>query len=85
MAELIRKIEPTDIPQVEELVAMTRAGAVIADIKRLGGMTNHSYRITRADHQEYLVRIPGEGTEEIINRRDERKSTELACKCGYTS
>ena len=29
-----------------------------------------------------MVRIPGEGTEEMINRRDERKSTELACRLG---
>lgn len=29
-----------------------------------------------------MVRIPGEGTEEIIVREDEKKSTELACNLG---
>ena len=29
-----------------------------------------------------MVRIPGEGTEEIIVRSDEKKSTELACRLG---
>lgn len=43
-------------------------------------MTNHSYKVTLEDGEELLVRIPGEGTEEMINRADERKSTELACK-----
>ena len=55
------------------------------DIQRLGGMTNHSYKITRNDGEEYLVRIPGDGTEEMINRMDERKSTELGCKLGIDS
>ena len=79
MAELVREIEQADIPQVEELVAMTRDGGVISDIKRLGGMTNHSYKVTLENGEELLVRIPGDGTEEMINRLDERKSTQLAC------
>lgn len=54
--------------------------AEILDIKRLGGMTNHSYKVTLSDRTELLVRIPGEGTEEMISRSDERKSTELGCK-----
>ena len=29
-----------------------------------------------------MLRLPGEGTEELINRLDERKSTELACRLG---
>lgn len=35
--------------------------------------------------EELLVRIPGEGTEEMIDRIDERKSTELACRLGIDS
>ena len=31
---------------------------------------------------EYVVRIPGEGTEELIVREDEKVSTELACRLG---
>lgn len=29
-----------------------------------------------------MVRIPGEGTEELIDRADEKVSTELACRLG---
>ncbi len=48
-------------------------------------MTNHSYEVTRNDSRGYLLRIPGEGTKEMINRLDERKSTELACKLAIDS
>lgn len=82
MAELIREIEAADIPQLHDLMKLVFGDGAWKAIERLGGMTNHSYKITRADGQEYLVRIPGEGTEEMINRPDERKSTELACRLG---
>ncbi len=82
MAELVREIEKNDIPKLQELMKLTFGEDIWIDIRRLGGMTNHSYRITRTDGRQYLVRIPGEGTEEMINRADERKSTELACRLG---
>ena len=80
MAELIRIIEQEDIPRLHELMSNVFCDDKWKNIQRLGGMTNRSYKITREDGQEYLVRIPGEGTEKMINRIDERKSTELACK-----
>ena len=82
MAELVRMIEETDIPKLKALLKEVFENDEWSDIRRLGGMTNHSYKITRTDGQEYLVRIPGEGTEEMINRSDELKSTELACSLG---
>lgn len=85
MADLLRKIEEADIPKLRELMALVFGNDAWQDIMRLGGMTNHSYKITREDGQEYLVRIPGDGTEEMINRADERKSTELGCKLGIDS
>ena len=85
MADLIRKIEEEDLPKLRELLTIVFGNDEWKDIVRLGGMTNHSYKITRKDGQEYLVRIPGEGTEEMINRTDERKSTELACNLGIDS
>lgn len=85
MAELIREIEAADIPQLRDLMKLVFGSGEWKDIARLGGMTNHSYKITREDGQEYLARIPGEGTEEMIDRLDERKSTELACRLGIDS
>ena len=85
MAELVRKIEEADIPKLKDLMALVFPDSEWKDMERLGGMTNHSYKITRMDGQEYLVRIPGEGTEEMINRLDERRSTELACRLDIDS
>ena len=85
MAELVREIEAVDIPKLKELMNLVFGDDEWKDIQRLGGMTNHSYKITRKDGEEYLVRIPGDGTEEMINRMDERKSTELGCKLGIDS
>lgn len=52
------------------------------NIRRLGGLTNRSYHLVFADGEELVVRIPGEGTEAMINRKNEKISTELACELG---
>lgn len=86
MAELVREIIKEDIPRVKELLVLVgKEGGNTKNIERLGGMTNHSYKVTLDNSEELLVRIPGEGTEKMINRLDERKSTELACKLGIDS
>ncbi len=77
MAELVREIEAGEMPKLKDLRTKVVGDSEWKDIQRLGGMTNHSYKITRNDGEEYLVRIPGDGTEEMINRLEERKRTEL--------
>lgn len=79
MTELVRELVEKDIPRIGNLLTVVGRTGEYSSIKRLGGMTNHSYKVTLKDGEELLVRIPGEGTEEMINRLDERKSTELAC------
>lgn len=44
-------------------------------------MTNRTFLIEREDGR-YVVRLPGEGTEQMINRKDEKVSTELGCRLG---
>lgn len=85
MGELKRTIVAQDVPEIEGLLDKVFGENQYLHIERLGGMTNHSYKIIRNDKAEYLVRIPGEGTEEMINREDEKKSTELACRLGIDS
>lgn len=85
MSKLIREIIKDDIPIIIELLQQVLGSGDYLSLSRLGGMTNRSYKVTMKDHKEYLVRIPGIGTEKLINRLDERKSTELACRLGLDS
>ncbi|MBO6293706.1 MAG: phosphotransferase [Selenomonas sp.] len=85
MADLVREIVEADLPRVKDLLTKVNRGGDYAEIERLGGMTNHSYKVTLENGEELLVRIPGEGTEKMINRLDERKSTELACELNIDS
>ena len=80
MAELKREIIQEDLERIKSLLNKAIGKSDYIDIERLGGMTNHSYHIVFSNGEEYLARIPGEGTEELINRQDERKSAELACE-----
>jgi thiamine kinase-like enzyme len=52
-----------------------RQGEVI----RLGGLTNKVYRVG-----EYCLRLPGEGTEEYINRAHEAVAAQEAAKAGVS-
>lgn len=79
---MAREIVKEDIAKVKELLRMVLGADNYAEISRMGGLTNHTYKVTMADGEEYVVRIPGEGTEELIVRSDEMISTKLACELG---
>ena len=51
---------------------------------RLGGLTNRSYQV-ETSQGHYVIRLPGDGTETMINRHDEYKSNLLACELGIDS
>ena len=76
--EIIRE----DIPVVKELMLKVLGTDNYADLSRMGGLTNHTYKVTLEIGEEYVVRLPGEGTEEVIVRSDEKISTKLACDLG---
>ena len=78
----MREIVEQDIPRIKVLLADVVGSDACASIERMGGLTNHTYRVAMEDGREFVVRIPGEGTEEMIVREDERVSTELACRLG---
>lgn len=80
-----REIVPEDIPQVEALLTSVLGSAKYTDLERMGGNTNHTYHVTMEDGKQYIVRLPGEGTEEVIVRKDELVSTQLACDLGIDS
>lgn len=78
----MRKIEEKDLSYVSDLLKKVVGSGKYSSIERMGGLTNRTYHVTMENGEEYVVRIPGEGTEELIVRDDEKKSTELAFKLG---
>jgi thiamine kinase-like enzyme len=52
-------------------------------VTRLGGLTN---RVFRVDHmgEQYVLRLPGKGTEEYINRDNELHAAKAAAKAGVS-
>ena len=79
---MIREIVKDDIPRIRALLQKVLGVQDYAHLVRMGGLTNRSYRVTLQDGREFVARIPGEGTEEMIVRGDERRSTELASRLG---
>lgn len=79
---MAREIISADIALVKALLLKALGTEEYADLSRMGGLTNHTYKVTMNDGAEYVVRIPGEGTEEMIVRKDEMVSTKLACDLG---
>ena len=78
---MAKDIIQQDIPKIQALIRKALGEAEIIRISREGGLTNHTYHVWLKEG-EYIVRIPGEGTEEMINRQDEKICTELACSLG---
>ena len=70
-----------DSVRIKELLEQHIGALEILNITRMGGLTNRTYQV-ETSNGSYVVRLPGEGTEEIIVRSDEKKSTELAYRLG---
>ena len=79
---MARPIVTEDIHQIEKLVADVVGNSGPLQIERMGGLTNHSYKVQLENNSLYAVRIPGDGTEDMIDRHDEETSTRLACDLG---
>lgn len=77
---ITREIVKQDLAKVAQLTESVLGVKKYKSIERLGGLTNHTYHVTLEDGKEYAIRIPGEGTEEMILRSNEMVSTQLACR-----
>lgn len=77
---MAKEIVEKDLPLISELLERVLHVKECQKIERMGGLTNHTYYVLLKDKREYVVRIPGEGTDELINRKDEKISTGLACE-----
>ena len=53
-------------------------------IERLGGLTNKNYRLTIGE-ERFVLRIPGEGTSEFIDRKAEKINAAIASASGVNA
>jgi len=53
-------------------------------IERLAGLTNRNYKVTTGS-ERLVLRIPGEGTSEYINRRHEAVAARVAAEAGVNA
>jgi len=79
-----RKEEKYLVDQLKEIAteALEIEPQSIANIAPLGGMTNKNYRLRLTDGREYVMRIPGAGTEDMIDRENEGKNLRAITKLG---
>jgi len=75
----------TDLPQINKVLKKLTADTSCIKMERMGGMTNHSYHVLMDNGENLAVRLPGDGTEKLICRPDEKVSTELACSLDIDS
>lgn len=75
-----RELVQMDIGKIRQVLEAVLKRSDYLDIERMGGLTNRTYKVIFPEKQIFVVRIPGEGTEELIVRKDEKVSTELACR-----
>jgi thiamine kinase-like enzyme len=69
------------------LTRVPRLSRVAADqvrIERLAGLTNRNYKVSTGD-ERFVLRIPGEGTSEYINRRHEAVAARIAAEAGVNA
>lgn len=79
---MIKDVIQKDLDRIKKLLDAAVGRSDYSELSRMGGLTNRTYKVKFADGEGCVVRIPGEGTEELIVRRDEKISTELACRLG---
>ena len=53
-------------------------------VERLGGLTNRNYKITHGDDR-FVLRVPGEGTSEYIDRQNEAIAARIAAEAGVNA
>lgn len=78
----MREIVKADVSRIDEIVRNVLHCSEYELLGRMGGMTNHTYRVRLKGMGDYVVRIPGEGTASMISRKNERISMMLACELG---
>lgn len=84
---LCRKENPFDrrnvVSYFQEIMADKTFTEGQLEINQIGGMTNRNFKITYAN-DSYVLRVPGNGTEGMVVRKNEDFNTRLASQMGIT-
>ena len=62
----------------------SQVAASQVQIERLAGLTNRNYKVGIGD-ERFVLRIPGEGTSDYINRRHEAVAARIAAEAGVNA
>ena len=83
LSRINKKEESNLLENLQSIVCecMKVEGNRIKSISPIGGMTNKNYKV-QIDDEFYVLRVPGNGTEEMISRSDEIKNAVYANKIG---
>jgi thiamine kinase-like enzyme len=79
---MVETVEMKDI-EVELMVAgaLNINSEEVMAVEALGGLTNRNFKVT-VGKDTYVARIPGKGTEQYINRLDEKINSEITSRIG---
>lgn len=77
--KLKRKEKEIKVNNIKNILyeALNISSEVIDKVESIGGMTNKNFKV-RMNNEDYILRIPGSGTEEIISRYSEKNNTLVA-------
>lgn len=74
--KLKRKEKEIKVNNIKNMLskALDISTVSIESVETVGGMTNKNFKV-RMNNEDYILRIPGSGTEEMISRRNERNNS----------
>ncbi len=70
--------------ELEQIAGFEHLAAGDYSVQRLGGLTNLVFRIDIGSDR-YVLRIPGKGTEEYIDRKVEMHNARVAARAGVSA
>lgn len=82
--KLRRKEDPFDYENLISYLNVIFPNEQIEDevkITQIGGMSNKNFKVTKG-RQEYVLRVPGNGSEGMVVRSNEEQNSIQACKMG---
>ncbi|MDV4150004.1 winged helix-turn-helix transcriptional regulator [Clostridium sp. AL.422] len=78
-----RKDHELEVGYIKSIISeyIVLSGDESIDVIPAGGMTNNNYKVT-IDKEEYILRVPGAGTENMISRKNEMINSKLSASIG---